>query len=160
VAQQGTRQDLARNFTLDEVDRSIIGELRKDGRMAYGKLGKLVGLSEAAVRQRVHKLRNDGILQVSVILNVAELGYDASAYLGIRCSVDPREVARLLALVPEVHYVITTTGTFDVMAEVNTRNAKHLAEVLAEKIRPIPGVAEMVTNLILDNYKLTFDPPV
>lgn len=128
--------------------------------MAYGKLGKLVGLSEAAVRQRVHRLRNDGILQVSVILNVAELGYDASAYLGIRCSGDPRDVARQLAEIPEVHYVITTTGTFDVMAEVNTRDAKSLAAVLSDKIRTIPGVTEMVTNLILENYKLTFDSPL
>ncbi|MFM9976459.1 MAG: Lrp/AsnC family transcriptional regulator [Sphingomonadaceae bacterium] len=151
---------MARNFTLDELDRAIIVELRKDGRLAYGKLGKIVGLSEAAVRQRVHRLRNDGILQVSAILNVAELGYDASAYLGIRCSGDPREVARLLAKIPEVHYVITTTGTFDVMAEVNTRNAKHLADVLSDKVRTIPGVTEMVTNLILENYKLTFDSPL
>jgi Lrp/AsnC family transcriptional regulator, regulator for asnA, asnC and gidA len=148
------------NVSLDEIDRQIIMELRKDGRMAYGKLGKLVGLSEAAVRQRVHKLRNEGILLVSVVLNVSELGYDASAYLGIRCNGDPSAVARKLAEVPEIDYVITTAGMFDVMAEIHARNSKELSRLLADVVRPIDGISEMYTNLILNNFKLAYEPPL
>jgi len=148
------------NISLDEIDRQIIVELRKDGRMAYGKLGKLVGLSEAAVRQRVHKLRNEGILLVSVVLNVSELGYDASAYLGIRCNGDPSIVAKQLAEVAEIDYVITTAGMFDVMAEVHARNSKELSRLLTDVIRPIDGISEMYTNLILKNFKLAYESPL
>ncbi len=113
-----SRMARARQSHLDEVSKLIIEQLQKDGRKSYAEIGKVVGLSEAAVRQRVQKLTESGVLQIVAVTDPLKLGFSRQAMIGIRCVGDSMQVADAIAKIPSVDYVVLTAGSFDVMAEV------------------------------------------
>jgi Lrp/AsnC family transcriptional regulator, regulator for asnA, asnC and gidA len=69
---------------LDAVAKKIIGELQEDGRRSYAGISKVVGLSEAAVRQRVRRLVEAGVMQIVAVTDPTQLGYGREAMIGIR----------------------------------------------------------------------------
>ena len=125
---------------LDETSKAIIAELQRDGRRPYAAIGKTVGLSEAAVRSRVQRLTDAGVMDVVAVTNPLELGFARQAMLGIRVGGDPEVVAEKLAAVPEVDYVVVTAGSFDLLVEVVCRTDDHLLDVVNRQVRALPGV--------------------
>src|ERR1700750_3160219 len=93
---------------LDDVSMAIIKELQQDGRRAYASIGKAVGLSEAAVRQRVQKLTDSGVMQVVAVTDPMQLGFYRQAMIGIRVAGDTTTVAERLGRLPAVDYVVLT----------------------------------------------------
>ena len=77
---------------LDEVSRAIIEQLQQDGRRPYATIGKAVGLSEAAVRQRVQKLHDQGVMQIVAITDPAQVGFLRSAMIAIKVQGDVEAV--------------------------------------------------------------------
>ena len=67
---------------LDDVSKAIIEQLQQDGRRSYAAIGKVVGLSEAAVRQRVQRLIDSGVMQVVAVTDPLELGFARQAMIG------------------------------------------------------------------------------
>ena len=125
---------------LDETSKGIIEQLQQDGRRSYAAIGKAVGLSEAAVRQRVQRLIDAGVMQVVAVTDPLQLGFPRQAMIGIEVEGDLEAVADQLADMDEVDYVVITAGSFDLLAELVCRNDDHLLEVLSKRIRNIPGV--------------------
>lgn len=125
---------------LDDVDKEIIRHLQLDGRMAYSKLGPAVGLSQAAVRQRVQRLIDRGVMQVVAVTDPAMLGFAVQAMVGISVHGDVREVAEKLGALSEVEYVVITAGRFDVLAEVVCADMHGLLDLVNDRIRPVDGV--------------------
>src|SRR3974390_1599629 len=109
---------LASSTTLDDADRKIIGLLQRDGRRPYGAIAEDVGLSEAAVRRRVQRLRDAGVMQIVALTDPLQLGYGREALVGIRVHGDVRLVADKIASIEEVNYVVMTAGSFDLIAEI------------------------------------------
>ena len=101
------------NHLLDDVSKAIIEQLQQDGRRAYATIGKVVGLSEAAVRQRVQRLTEAGIMQVVAVTDPMQLGFARQAMIGVRVQGPLQSVADALAALDEVDYVVVTAGTFD-----------------------------------------------
>ncbi len=132
--------DKAKSAPLDDVSKRIIELLQEDGRRAYADIGRAVGLSEAAVRQRVQRLTDAGTIQIVAVTDPTQLGFSRMAMIGIRTSGDPREVARALVDIPELAYVVVTLGTFDILAEAVCESDEHLLELIATRIRPTPGI--------------------
>ncbi|GAB35128.1 Lrp/AsnC family transcriptional regulator, partial [Gordonia otitidis] len=99
---------------LDAIAKKIIEELQADGRSSYAAIGKSVGLSEAAVRNRVQKLSESGLLQIVAVTDPLKLGFSRQAMIGIRCTGDTERLARQLAEHPEIDYVVLTAGTYDI----------------------------------------------
>src|SRR6476660_9864343 len=95
-------------IVLDEISKKIIEQLQQDGRRSYAAIGKAVGLSEAAVRQRVQRLIDSGVMQVVAVTNPMELGFARQAMIGIRAEGDLNVVADQLAKMDEVDYVVIT----------------------------------------------------
>jgi Lrp/AsnC family transcriptional regulator, regulator for asnA, asnC and gidA len=143
---------------LDEIDKAIIRELQVDGRMPYAKLGPSVGLSQAAVRQRVQRLIENDVMQVVAVTDPLMLGFSLEAMVGIKVVGDLRLVARQLAEVSEVDYVVVTSGRFDLLAEVVTTGHEHLYELLNEQIRDLEGVVsvEVFTYLHLEKQSYSW----
>lgn len=143
---------------LDDIDKAIVRELQVDGRMAYAKLGPLVGLSQAAVRQRVQRLIEGGVMQVVAVTDPLALGFSLEAMVGLKATGDLREVARLLAAVREVDYVVVTSGRFDLLVEVVCTGHDELYRLLNEEIRSIDGViaAEVFTYLHLEKQSYSW----
>ena len=145
--------DRARQSHLDEVSKLIIEQLQKDGRKSYAEIGKVVGLSEAAVRQRVQKLTETGVLQIVAVTDPLKLGVSRQAMIGIRCVGDSSQVADAIAKIPSVDYVVLTAGSFDIMAEVVCEDDDQLIELLNDKIRSLPGVVSSETFVYLRLHK-------
>ena len=137
---------------IDEIDKAIIRELQLDGRMPYAKLGPSVGLSQAAVRQRVQRLIENGVMQVVAVTDPLTLGFGLQAMVGLEVDGDLRAVATKLAKVDEVSYVVVTTGRFDMLVEVVCRDNEQLLALVNDVIRALPGVrsAEVFSYLHLE----------
>src|SRR5213079_2210477 len=102
---------------LDDVSMAIIEQLQQDGRRSYAAIGKVVGLSEAAVRQRVQRLTDSGVMQVVAVTDPMELGFARQAMVGVRVTGAIEPVADAIAALDEVDYVVVTAGSYDVLAE-------------------------------------------
>lgn len=142
---------------LDEVSKRIIEELQADGRRSYASVGKSVGLSEAAVRNRVQKLSDSGLLQIVAVTDPLRVGFSRQAMIGIRCTGDSVLVAEALAEIDEIDYVVLTAGSFDVVVEVVCEDDSRLLELLNQKIRSQPGVTATETLVYLKLVKQQYN---
>lgn len=142
---------------LDDVSKKIIEQLQEDGRRSYAEIGKAVGLSEAAVRQRVQKLTDAGVMQVVAVTDPMQLGFHRQAMIGIRASGDTRVLADRLAAIDAVDYVVLTAGSFDVLAEVVCENDDELLTLLNSKIRSLDGVISTETFVYLRLHKQLYN---
>jgi Lrp/AsnC family transcriptional regulator, regulator for asnA, asnC and gidA len=138
---------------IDDVSKAIIEQLQTDGRRSYADIGKAVGLSEAAVRQRVQKLTDSGVMQIVAVTDPMQLGFFRQAMIGVRVSGDTREVADQLAAMPAVDYVVLTAGSFDILAEVVCENDNDLITMLNSQIRTLQGVLSTETFVYLKLHK-------
>ncbi|MDJ0322477.1 Lrp/AsnC family transcriptional regulator [Cryobacterium sp. PH31-AA6] len=142
---------------LDEVSKKIIEQLQVDGRRSYAEIGKAVGLSEAAVRQRVQKLTEAGVMQVVAVTDPMQLGFYRQAMIGIRASGDARILADQLAAIPAVDYVVLTAGSFDVLVEVVCEDDDELIALLNSQIRSLAGVNSTETFVYLKLHKQLYN---
>ncbi|GAA1802951.1 Lrp/AsnC family transcriptional regulator [Agromyces neolithicus] len=142
-----------RAMQLDDVSKAIIEQLQADGRRSYADIGKAVGLSEAAVRQRVQKLTDSGVMQIVAVTDPMQLGFTRQAMIGIRAAGDTRVLAEQLAEIPDIDYVVLTAGSFDLLAEVVCENDDELITLLNTKIRNLDGVSATETFVYLKLQK-------
>ncbi|MCG2798608.1 MAG: Lrp/AsnC family transcriptional regulator [Cellulomonas sp.] len=142
---------------LDDIAKAIIEQLQEDGRRPYAAIGQAVGLSEAAVRQRVQRLVESGVVQIVAVTDPLQVGFVGQAMIGVNADGDTQRVARALAELPEVDYVVSTAGGFDVLAEVVCEDDEHLLEVLNSKIRMLPGVRSTETFVYLKLHKQQYN---
>jgi Lrp/AsnC family transcriptional regulator for asnA, asnC and gidA len=141
---------------LDGPNRAIIEALQRDGRQPYGAIAEEVGLSEAAVRRRVQRLRESGIMQIVAVTDPLQLGFARQAMIGLSVEGDVRRVAEKLSSLPEVDYVVMCAGSFDILVEIVCEDDERLLQVLNDSVRCIPGVRATETFLYLKLAKQTY----
>ncbi|MGI8434590.1 MAG: Lrp/AsnC family transcriptional regulator [Nocardioidaceae bacterium] len=141
---------------LDDVSKGIIEQLQIDGRMPYASIGKAVGLSEAAVRQRVQRLIDHGVMQIVAVTDPTQLGFARQAMIGIHAEGDLDPIAAALTAMSEVDYVIFTAGSFDLLVEVVCESDDHLLDLLSKRLRAIDGVRSTETFVYLKLHKQTY----
>ena len=134
---------------LDELSKAIIEQLQQDGRRPYATIGKAVGLSEAAVRQRVQRMLDAGVMQIVAVTAPLQVGFNRAAMVGIRVDGDVEPVVEALEAMPEVDYVVVTAGSFDVLVEVVCEDDDHLLELIGKRIRSIAAIRNTETFLYL-----------
>lgn len=144
-------------FPLDNLSKAIIEQLQQDGRRSYAGIGKAVGLSEAAVRQRVQRMVDAGVMQIVAVTDPLQLGFAREAMIGIRCTGDTMLVAEKLAAIEAVDYVVLTAGSFDVIAEVVCEDDDGLLDLLNTRIRALPGVLSTETLVYLKLVKQQYN---
>ncbi|MEY4409487.1 MAG: hypothetical protein RLZ65_814 [Actinomycetota bacterium] len=142
-----------RQSQLDEVSKLIVEQLQLDGRKSYAEIGKVVGLSEAAVRQRVQKLNDSGVMQIVAVTDPMRLGFNRQAMVGVKCTGDVNQVAEMLSSIPQVDYVVLTAGGFDILVEVVCEDDEDLINLLNSNIRLLPGVVSAETFVYLKLHK-------
>jgi Lrp/AsnC family transcriptional regulator for asnA, asnC and gidA len=143
--------------SLDSLAKGIIEQLQQDGRRSYAAIGKAVGLSEAAVRQRVQRLTEAGVVQIVAVTDPLQLGFERQALIGLKTTGDVNTLADTLADIPEVDYVVITAGSFDVIAEVVCEDDDHLLQLLSTQIRSLDGVVATETFVYLKLRKQLYD---
>jgi Lrp/AsnC family transcriptional regulator for asnA, asnC and gidA len=140
---------------LDDISKQIIEQLQQDGRRAYAAIGKAVGLSEAAVRQRVQRLLEGGVMQIVAVTDPLTLGFRRQTMIGIKCEGELEKVADHLAGMDEIDYVVITAGSFDLLIEVVCEDDDHLLEILG-RVRTVPSVTSTETFVYLKLRKQTY----
>jgi len=141
---------MARAAGVDPVDRRIVAALQRDGRRPFTAIARDLGISEAAVRQRVARLQTSGVMQVVAVADPMTLGFKTMAMVAI--SVDGRarkRAAEAVRRLPEVSYLVLTAGSFDMLAEVVCEDNDHLLRLLSEDLARIDGVRETQTFMYL-----------
>jgi Lrp/AsnC family transcriptional regulator for asnA, asnC and gidA len=142
-------------IVLDEISKRIIEQLQQDGRRSYAAIGKAVGLSEAAVRQRVQRLTDAGVMQIVAVTDPMMLGFHRQTMIGIKCEGDLERVADHLAGMDEIDYVVITSGSFDLLVEVVCEDDDQLLEILS-RVRMAPTVTSTETFVYLKLRKQTY----
>ncbi|AMG82667.1 MULTISPECIES: Lrp/AsnC family transcriptional regulator [Micrococcales] len=138
---------------LDDISKRIVELLQEDGRRPYAEIAREVGLSEAAARQRVQRLTESGLIQIVAVTDPLQLGFHRMSMIGIRVSGDPRAIAEELTAIPELAYVVVTLGTFDILVEAVCEDDDHLLDLIATRIRTIPGIIQTESLLYAGLYK-------
>ena len=138
---------------IDGIDKILLKEFMKDARISIYLLSKLVGISGAAVHQRLKKLEKSGLIQGSQItINPKRLGYTTLAFVGIyldKAMSNPSAVAQLKKIneVLECHY---TTGDWSVLVKILCKDNEHLMNLLNNQIQKIEGISRTETFISLD----------
>lgn len=156
VSQHANHPDREPTVVLDDVARRIIEELQADGRRSYAAIAASIGMSEAAIRQRVQRLLEAGVMQIVAVTDPLTLGFSRQAMIGVRADGDLRRVAEQLAELDEVDYVVITAGYFDILIEVVCADDDRLLALLNEGIRSVDGVRDTQTLMYLRLVKQTY----
>ncbi|WP_341955426.1 Lrp/AsnC family transcriptional regulator [Microbacterium sp. LWH13-1.2] len=143
----------AKQPVLDDISKRIVELLQEDGRRPYAEIGREVGLSEAAARQRVQRMTEAGIIQIVAVTDPMQLGFNRMSMIGIRVTGDPRLIAEELTKITELAYVVVTLGTFDILVEAVCESDTHLLDLIATRIRTIPGITHTESLLYAGLYK-------
>jgi Lrp/AsnC family transcriptional regulator for asnA, asnC and gidA len=142
---------------MDDLDKLILQTLQEDGRAPFTHIAKQAGVSETTIRTRYRNLVEEGIIRSVGIVDPYALGFQAPALVG--ATVEPgmvNQVARAIAEIPEVSYLVMTLGRFDLMIEVFCRDLPHFTQLLTEQIQVIPGVCSTETLMIARSFKLSY----
>ncbi|MFF4700315.1 Lrp/AsnC family transcriptional regulator [Streptomyces chattanoogensis] len=156
VAPPRNSHDRTGTPSIDSVSLAIIEQLQEDGRRPYAAIGKAVGLSEAAVRQRVQKLLDQGVMQIVAVTDPLTVGFRRQAMVGINVEGDLDPVADALTTMEEVEYVVMTAGSFDLIIEIVCEDDDHLLEMINKRIRTLPGVRTTESFVYLKLRKQTY----
>jgi Lrp/AsnC family transcriptional regulator, regulator for asnA, asnC and gidA len=129
---------------LDDVGKAILRQLQEDGRRSYTAIAEAVGLSEAAVRQRVKALVDSGALQIVAVADPITLGFGVMASVGVTVAGDSRLAAEMISEI-------------DLQLEIVCRDNEHLLSVINDRIRTIEGVRDTETSICLRVHKQTYN---
>lgn len=140
---------------LDDKDRTIIELLQADGRMPFTKVAAEVGLTEGAIRQRVQRLTDTGVMQIVAVTDPLSLGMRRVAMIGARAGGDAEATAASLSKMEEVEYLVATAGRYDLMFEVVADDDTHLMSLLSA-LRGRDDILEAEAFVCLKLFKQTF----
>ena len=125
---------------LDVIDKKLLRQLQKDGRTTYAEMGQMVGLTAPAVRARIERMKDNGVVRIVAVTSPTALGYAEAAIVGLRVDGDARLVADELAKLSNLVWCIMTVGGYDLMCGVVCIDREEFAMLLHERIRSIDGV--------------------
>lgn len=141
------------NVKIDGIDKKILRFLMSDARKPVLEIARKIGISGAAIHQRLRKLENSGLIAGSkFVINPKALGYSTMAYVGIyldKAMSNPMAVKEL-EKIPEVLECHYTTGNWSILIKVLCRDNEHLMQVLNNNIQQIGGVSRTETFISLD----------
>ena len=141
---------------LDDIAKRIIELLQGDGRLSYSAIAKDVGLSEAAVRHRVQKLIEGGVIQIVGVTDPLQMGFARQAMIGLKITGNVQEVAAELSAMEEIDYIVITAGRFDILAEILAENDEELLETLSRRIGELDRVISTETFVYLRLVKQSY----
>lgn len=151
--------------TLDQTDLAILREVQADGRLSNAKLSEKLALSETPCWRRLKRLESDGFIEgYQALLNRKKLGYGVVGFaqitIGDHASDDPLIFEREVACIPEILSCHNVTGDYDYLLQIVARNIEAYGAFIRDRLRKLPGVASIHSNLSLREIKFTLSLPV
>lgn len=150
---------------LDDIDRRVLAELQRDGRVSTTDLASRVGLSRPAATARIRRLEGEGTIRgYTALVDPGAVGLDLLCLIGIAMQLHSQEnIARARAAIAEMPEVLEcwhVTGDFDYVLKVAVRNRADLQRFILERLAPVPGLARVNTSLVLGIEKSTTALPL
>jgi Lrp/AsnC family transcriptional regulator, regulator for asnA, asnC and gidA len=139
---------------LDKSNRRIIEILQEDGRRSFTSIGRDLGMSEAAVRARVQRMTEAGVLSVVAVTDPLRLGFEVMALIAVQAT-DLTRVADEVSEWAETSYVVIAAGAYDLLVEVVCEDNSDLLRVV-ERLRSVDGVRSTETFMYLSLRKMTY----
>jgi DNA-binding Lrp family transcriptional regulator len=144
---------------MDEIDFQIVALLRDAARSSFKEIGSRVGLSAPAVKRRVDRLEERGVIRgYAAIVDEAKLGWATRGIVALMCDgrTSGAEIRAATAPIPEVSAAYTVAGRASAMLLVHATDTAHLEDAL-ERIRQAPGVRATETQIVLSTL---FERPI
>lgn len=141
------------NIEIDGIDKEILRDLMEDARKPILQIANKIGISGAAIHQRLRKLEQSGVISGSKFtVSNKVLGYSTMAFVGIYLdkASSNSEAVKELRKIPEVLECHYTTGNWSILIKIICRDNEHLMQLLNNRIQPIPGVSRTETFISLD----------
>ena len=138
---------------IDELDRKILRVITQNARIPFKDVAEQVGVSRAAVHQRVQKMFDNGVITGSCYrVNPKMLGYNLCVYVGLTLEKGSlyKSVSAELEKIPEVVESQFTLGAYSMLVKLYAHEDQHLMVLLNNKIQEIPGVTNTETLTALD----------
>ncbi|MEJ1178646.1 MULTISPECIES: Lrp/AsnC family transcriptional regulator [unclassified Pseudarthrobacter] len=138
---------------LDDIDRRIIAELTRDGRMSVTQVAENAHISRAHAYTRIARLTGDGVLtKFTALVDPIKAGLRSSAYVTLKVSQHSwRELREQLRAIPEVHHIALVGGDFDVILLVRAIDNIDLRRVIFDELQSMPGVVDTQTFLVFED---------
>jgi len=142
--------------TLDDVDRAILDELRRDARVSMTAIADAVHISRAGAHARIKRLTDAGVVTgYTVRTDSVLLGHHASAYVTLAIEQATwQDVSARLRAIPEIEHMALVGGDFDVILLVRANDARDLRRIVLEDIQAIPSIRSTRTTLIFEDFAL------
>ncbi len=140
---------------LDDKDLQIIAALQINGRTSYAELAEGIDLSQAAIRLRVNRLLESGIVEIVAITDPLSIGFTVVAMVGLTVDGDIEALSNEIGVREYAVYVVLTSGRFDMLVEVLCADNDHLVEVLSD-LRALDGVSSVEAHTYLRLTKQTY----
>lgn len=142
-----------KKLKIDGIDRIILKHLMEDARTPILSIAREIGISGAAIHQRLRKLESSSLIAGSkFIINPKVLGYSTLAFVGIFLNTASKyeEVIKRLKEIPEVVESHYTTGNYSILIKILCKDNEHLMKLLSQKIQSIKGISSTETFISLD----------
>ena len=139
---------------IDDLDNQIIEILSIDGRMSNAAIARNLGVSEGTVRRRLNIMKEQGIIDVKVILNPAYSDVESEAIVGMKVRIASiRQIVFELEQIEEIRWINITSGSFDIFVNVVAKSLPDLLSLLQNRIGKIDGVARLETFTTMEVSK-------
>lgn len=143
---------------LDEIDRGLLAVLQKNGRTTNIELARLLGVSEATIRNRLGRLLREDLINIVAVPTPRAVGLTVSAIIGLSVTLPLlQDITDVLSKTPEVRYVGVSTGRYDLILEAFFADHDHLLGFLADRIGVLEGVRDVETSIILKVAKFSYE---
>lgn len=137
-------------YEFDTIDIKIVNLLLEDGRMSASEISRRMGdISERAIRYRIDRMRDEGVIQISAVVSPEALGYSIKADVWLEVESDAvLDVAKKMASFDNVTYVACGIGQNDISVQVVAKDTSEVYYFVTEVIRKVPGVRKTTTSIV------------
>ncbi len=152
------KQDATSNVEIDEKDRAILAELRREGGLSEQKLARKTGIPMTTVHNRLVKLKQGGVItQYTVRLDFAKLGQPITAYVLVKAApqADQQKLMEQIATLPNIFEVAMITGEFDILVKARVASMTALNELIVQNLRKQKAVNETRTLISYQTKELS-----
>lgn len=137
-------------YNFDKTDIKIVNLLLDDGRMPASEVARRIGdISERAVRYRIDRMVDEGVIRVSAVAKPQAFGLTTIADVWMEVESDRiLEVARKMAEFDNVSYVACGIGESDVSIQIVAKDTSEIYQFVTEVVRKVPGVRKTTTSIV------------
>lgn len=139
---------------LDSIDEQLIHLLSEDARQSSQALARRLRVSASTVRRRIRKLVKGGTLRTTAVVDPGSIGFHSITVIGFDVAYDKLDsVVQMLTRWPEIQWVSTTTGRFDILAMARFRSTEDLSQFVQKALTKIEGLRDSETFICLQVSK-------